>query len=88
MASKRNGTIYLGVTSNIVQRAYQHRNGLIEGFTKEHECKFLVWYEKFENIQEARECEHRMKKWKRDWKLTLIEKQNPLWDDLYETLFL
>jgi putative endonuclease len=88
MASKRNGTTYLGVTSNLVQRAYQHRNGLIDGFTKDNGCKILVWYEKFENTQDARACEHSIKKWKRDWKLALIEKQNPLWNDLYDMLFL
>jgi putative endonuclease len=88
MANKRNGTMYLGVTSNLVQRAYQHRNGLIEGFTKDNNCKLLVWFETFESIQDARECELRMKKWKREWKLALIEKQNPLWNDLYDSLFL
>ena len=88
MANKRNGTTYLGVTSNLPKRAHQHRVGLIEGFTKDKGCTLLVWYERFENIQDARESEHRMKKWKRDWKLALIEKDNPLWNDLYETLFL
>jgi putative endonuclease len=88
MASKRNGTTYLGVTSNLVQRVYQHRNGVIDGFTKDNGCKILVWYEAFENIHDARAFEHSMKKWKRDWKLALIEKQNPLWNDLYDTLFL
>jgi putative endonuclease len=88
MASKRNGTTYLGVTSNLVHRACQHRNGLVDGFTKDNNCKILVGYEKFEDIQDARASEYRMKKWKRDWKLALIEKQNPLWNDLYDTLFL
>jgi putative endonuclease len=82
MASRRNGTTYLGVTSNLVQRVYQHRNGVIDGFTKDNGCKILVWYEAFETIQDARTREHSMKKWKRDWKLALIEKQNPLWNDL------
>jgi putative endonuclease len=88
MASRRNGTTYLGVTSNLVQRVYQHRNGVIDGFTKDNGCKILVWYEAFETIHDARTREHSMKKWKRDWKLALIEKQNPLWNDLYDTLFL
>jgi putative endonuclease len=88
MASKRNGTTYLGVTSDLVQRVYQHRNGVIDGFTKDNGCKILVWCEAFETIHDARAREHSMKKWKRDWKLALIEKQNPLWNDLYDTLFL
>ncbi len=87
MASKRNGTTYLGVTSNVSKRAHQHRAGLIEGFTKDNGCTLLVWYERFETIQDARESEHRMKKWKRDWKLALIEQHNPLWNDLYDTPF-
>jgi putative endonuclease len=87
MASRRNGTLYLGVTSDLPGRAYQHRNGLGGGFSKEHGCTLLVWYEAHDDLQAARQRELRMKKWKRDWKVDLIERDNPQWKDLYETLF-
>ncbi|MEW4468734.1 GIY-YIG nuclease family protein [Parasphingorhabdus sp. JC815] len=86
MANKRNGTIYLGVTSNLPQRAYQHRNGLIDGFSKDYDCKLLVWFEVHDDIQEARRRELQMKKWKRAWKLRLIENENPQWKDKFESL--
>ncbi len=86
MASKRNGTLYLGVTSNLPVRAWQHRTGQIEGFTKRYGCHMLVWYDYFDDIQDARACEYRMKTWKRMWKIELIEKDNPLWNDLYDDL--
>jgi len=87
MASRRNGTLYLGVTSNLIARVYQHRERLIDGFTKEHGCTDLVWYEPHDDVQEARRRELQLKKWKRAWKLDLIEHANPRWKDLYETLF-
>ncbi|MFB0872376.1 MULTISPECIES: GIY-YIG nuclease family protein [unclassified Sphingobium] len=87
MANRRNGTLYLGVTSNLAARAYQHRNGLVDGFTKEHGCTMLVWFEAHDDLQEARQRELRMKKWKRAWKIELIERQNPRWLDLFETVF-
>ena len=86
MASRRNGTLYLGVTSNLVQRAYQHRNGLIEGFSKRYGCRTLVWYEAHDDIQDARARELQMKKWKRAWKLVAIEGMNPEWRDLFEDI--
>ncbi|MCA1748026.1 MAG: GIY-YIG nuclease family protein [Sphingomonadales bacterium] len=86
MANKPNGTTYLGMTNNLPKRAYEHRNGLIEGFSKKHGCKRLVWYEAFDDIQDARNCERQMKKWKRAWKLELIEETNPQWRDLAEIL--
>ena len=86
MASRRNGTLYLGVTSDLLVRAHQHRTGLIEGFAKEHGCKLLVWYEAHDDLQEARYRELQMKKWKRAWKIELIECNNPQWKDLYDTL--
>ena len=86
MASRRNGTVYIGVTSNLVARVYQHRECLIEGFSKEHGCTALVWYEAHDDLQEARRRELQLKRWKRVWKLDLIEQPNPLWKDLYETL--
>ncbi|MBO9603237.1 MAG: GIY-YIG nuclease family protein [Novosphingobium sp.] len=87
MASKRNGTLYLGVTSDLPGRAYQHRNGLVEGFSKKHGCWLLVWYQASDDLQAARYRELQMKKWKRAWKIELIEQENPQWMDLYETLF-
>jgi putative endonuclease len=86
MASRRNGTIYVGVTSDLVARAYQHRNGLIKGFTKKHGCEILVWYETYESLDAARVRELRMKKWNRAWKLRVIEEMNPGWNDLFESL--
>ncbi|MBJ6121344.1 GIY-YIG nuclease family protein [Sphingomonas sp. BT553] len=87
MASKCNGTLYLGVTSDLPARAYQNRNRLIDGFSKEHGCTLLVWYEASDDIQAARQRELQMKKWRRAWKIGLIEHDNPRWNDLYETLF-
>ena len=87
MASRRNGTIYIGVTGVLPGRAYQHRNGLIDGFTRQYSCKILVWYETHDDIQDARLRERQMKKWKRQWKLREIEAMNPDWDDLFESLF-
>ena len=86
MASGHNGTIYIGVTSDLILRIYQHRSGLVDGFTKEHGCKLLVWFEAYDDLQEARLRESRMKKWNRLWKLTTIERMNPEWRDLYDTL--
>ena len=87
MASRRNGTLYLGVTSDLAGRAYQHRNALVEGFTKRHGCTMLVWFESYDDLQEARLRELQMKKWKRAWKIELIERENPQWRDLFETRF-
>lgn len=86
MASKRNGTLYIGVTSDLVKRAWEHREGVVAGFTRKHGCKLLVWYEVQSDLQEARRRELQMKKWKRQWKLRSIELMNPDWQDLYATL--
>ena len=86
MASGRNGTIYVGVTSDLIARGYQHRNGLVASFTRSYGCKMLVWFETHENLQEARARERQIKKWNRQWKLSEIEKLNPNWDDLYPSL--
>jgi putative endonuclease len=86
MASGRNGTLYIGVTSDLVKRAWEHRNSLVPGFTKERGCKLLVWYEAHADLQDARLRELQMKKWKRLWKLGSIEQMNPDWQDLYPTL--
>ncbi|MFK4793325.1 GIY-YIG nuclease family protein [Sphingobium sp. ZW T5_29] len=83
MASGRNGTLYLGVTSDLIQRTWQHRSGVGGQFSTKYDCRFLVWYEVYDDLQEARQRELRMKKWKRDWKLRLIEEVNPDWRDLF-----
>jgi putative endonuclease len=87
MASGKNGTVYVGSTSDLPKRAYEHREGLIEGFTKEHGCKLLVWFEVYDDLQDARRREQQMKEWKRAWKIKLIEERNLEWDDRYPTLF-
>jgi putative endonuclease len=86
MASGRNGTIYLGVASDLPKRIWEHRNDVVEGFTKKHRCHTLVWYQAYDTIEEARQRELQMKEWKRVWKLREIEGLNPDWDDLFETI--
>ena len=87
MASARNGTIYIGATSDLAKRVWEHRNGAIPGFTRDNGCKLLVWFEAHDDIQQARQRELQMKKWKRLWKLSTIEAMNPDWRDLYPKLF-
>jgi putative endonuclease len=87
MASKRNGTIYIGVTSDLPKRVWEHRNGAIGGFTRKYGCKLLVWFQAFDSLEAARHRELQMKEWRRAWKLRVIEELNPNWDDLYPTLF-
>jgi putative endonuclease len=87
MAARKNGTIYTGVTSDLAKRVYEHREGLVAGFTKRYRCKRLVWFEVFEDIQQARQRELQVKEWKRAWKVKRIEEQNLDWDDLYPSLF-
>ncbi|WP_422061627.1 GIY-YIG nuclease family protein [Sphingopyxis sp.] len=84
LASRRNGTLYVGVTSNLIQRIHQHREGLIPGFTREYGVKSLVWFEQHATMDSAIRREKRIKKWNRAWKLQLIEKDNPDWRDLAE----
>ncbi len=86
LASSRNGTIYIGVTNDLAKRVYEHKNGFIAGFTKKHDVKGLVYFENYSSIQEARHREICLKRWKRDWKIELIEGMNPLWVDLYQSL--
>lgn len=86
MASRRNGTIYIGSTNDLVRRAWDHRNGVVEGFTKRHDCKLLVWYEAHGGLESARVREFRMQDWKRAWKLREIAGFNADWDDLYERI--
>jgi putative endonuclease len=87
MASARNGTLYIGVTSDLVKRVWEHRNGVVSGFTRKYGCKLLVWYEAHDDLQQARLRELQIKKWKRLWKLSEIEQMNPDWEDLYPALF-
>ncbi len=86
LASRRNGTLYVGVTNDSIRRVWEHKQGLVEGFTKEYAIKLLVWYEQTESIESAIQREKQIKKWNRAWKLELIEKKNPNWKDLYEEL--
>jgi putative endonuclease len=88
LASRRNGTLYVGVTSNLLQRVWQHKEGLADGFSKKYRAKLLVWYELHEVMESAIAREKALKKWERAWKLELIERKNPDWRDLYPELLL
>jgi putative endonuclease len=84
LASKRNGTLYIGVTSNLQKRAWEHKNNLVEGFTRRYGVHRLVYYELHEDMVSAIRREKQIKKWNRAWKLELIERENPDWRDLWE----
>lgn len=86
LASKKYGVLYTGVTSQLVQRVWQHRMGLVDGFTKKYKVHRLIYYEIYEDISEAILREKRIKKWNRSWKINLIEAMNPDWDDLYSKI--
>ncbi|WP_232019143.1 GIY-YIG nuclease family protein [Sulfuritortus calidifontis] len=86
LASRRNGTLYIGVTSDLVKRVWQHKNDLVEGFTSRHAVHTLIWHELHETMESAIVREKQLKKWNRAWKLRLIEESNPEWQDLYETI--
>lgn len=86
LASKKNGTLYIGVTSNLIQRIWQHKNKQVAGFTEKYNVHLLVYYEQHETMESAIGREKQMKKWKRDWKISLIEKDNPQWRDLWEDI--
>ena len=86
MASQRNGTLYIGVTSDLVKRVWEHKNDLAEGFTKQHQVHQLVYYELHGEMAQAIIREKQLKKWNRDWKLRLIEELNPDWRDLYDEI--
>ena len=86
MASERNGTLYIGVTSDLIARAWQHKNNAVDGFTKKYDVHKLVWYEPHQNMESAILKEKALKKWNRIWKLRLIEQMNPDWQDLYHQL--
>lgn len=86
LASKKNGTLYIGVTNNLVRRVFEHRQDIIDGFTKKYKVHMLVYYEHVNDIYSAIEREKTIKKWNRKWKIDLIEKSNPNWNDLYHDL--
>jgi putative endonuclease len=83
LARQRNGTLYIGVTSNLMQRVWQHREGVVDGFTQQHGVKILVWYEQHATMESAITREKKLKKWNRAWKLRLIEELNSDWNDLW-----
>jgi len=82
MASKRNGTLYIGMTSDLAKRVWEHKNDVVEGFTKKYGCHTLVYFEPIEDFDSALQREKRMKAWQRQWKIDLIQKDNPTWQDL------
>jgi len=86
MANRREGTLYLGVTSDLPRRIWEHRDGLVEGFTRRYGLTILVWAERHEDILSAIQREKNIKHWPRSWKIALIEQPNPEWEDLYEQL--
>lgn len=87
LASGVKGTLYIGVTSDLVQRAWQHKSGIGGGFTERYDIHSLVWYEVHETMETAIAREKAIKKWRRDWKVSMIEESNPSWSDLYDGLF-
>jgi len=86
LASKRNGTLYVGVTNDLIRRVWEHKQNLVEGFTEKYSVHDLVYFEEAIEIEQAIIREKQIKKWKRQWKLELIEKSNPSWNDLYDGL--
>ncbi len=86
LASKKNGTLYIGVTNDLPRRVHEHKCGTVPGFTKRYGVDKLVYYETFANVYDALTAEKRLKVWKRQWKIELIEKRNPKWHDLYDIL--
>lgn len=86
LASKRNGTLYVGCTNDLVRRVYEHKNDFFKGFTKKYGVHMLVYFEQCDDFDSALQREKQIKEWKRKWKLELVEKGNPLWQDLYDEL--
>ena len=86
LASQRNGTLYIGVTSDLVKRVWEHKNDLVDGFTKKYGVHQLMYFEMHEDMASAIQREKQLKKWNRDWKIDLIEKDNPEWRDLYDSI--
>ena len=86
LASRRNGTLYVGMTDDLVKRVWMHRNDVLPGFTKEYGVKILVWYEQHDTRGSALTRERQLKRWNRAWKLRIIEEMNPIWRDLYDEI--
>ena len=86
LASERNGTLYIGVTSDLVKRVWEHQSDFVEGFTKQYQVHTLVWYEVHGDMESAIVREKQLKEWRRQWKVDLIEKSNPYWNDLYPAI--
>ncbi|MCO5146230.1 MAG: GIY-YIG nuclease family protein [Aquamicrobium sp.] len=86
LASRKNGTLYTGVTSDLQGRIWEHREGITAGFTTKYDVRHLVWYRDYSDIRDAIDDEKRIKRWRRKWKLSLIEAMNPQWRDLYEEI--
>lgn len=86
LAGKQNGTLYIGVTSDVIKRVWEHKNDLVEGFTKQYGVHMLVYIEMHESMEAAIKREKQLKEWRREWKLELIEKENPEWKDLYDEI--
>jgi len=86
LASKQNGTLYIGVTSDLVKRIWEHKNNAVDGFTKKHGVHNLVWYELHDSMNSAIMREKQLKNWKRKWKIRMIEEKNLWWQDLYQSI--
>lgn len=86
LANKKNGTLYIGSTDNLVKRVWQHKNKVIKGFTEKYDVNMLVYFETTENAYSGATRERQLKKWKREWKIQLIEENNPEWKDLYQEI--
>ena len=86
LASEKNGTLYIGITSNLIKRIYEHKNNIVKGFTEKYKVHKLVYYEECNDIYEAIQREKQVKRWYRKWKIELIENFNPEWEDLYYKL--
>ena len=86
LANKRRGTLYVGVTNNLIRRVFEHKNKLIEGFTERYDVNLLVWYQASESVESAIAHEKKLKRWRREWKIEIIETLNPKWVDLYQQI--
>jgi len=86
ITNKPYGTLYVGVTRDLVKRIYEHRGGFVESFSNQHDLGRLVWFEAHEDVKSAIEREKKIKKWRRDWKVNLVQTENPTWDDLYQSI--
>ncbi|TSC92705.1 MAG: putative Endonuclease [Candidatus Berkelbacteria bacterium Licking1014_85] len=86
LSNKKNGTLYIGITSNLIKRIWEHKNKIVKGFTQKYSVDKLVYFEQFTSSEEAITREKQLKNWRRQWKINQIEKENPIWKDLYEEI--